>query len=155
MPDPSASAPLRSPVSPRTQELVQRTWAQIVPMADTVANHFYDRLFELSPPVRALFKSDMAHQKKKLMQMLGVAVDGLSDPQRLIPVLEQLGVRHAGYMVRDHHYDRVGEALIWTLHKWLGESFTPEAESAWREVYDFIASVMKQAASRIPPETLD
>lgn len=150
-----ASAAARSPVSPRTLELVQATWARIVPMADTVASHFYDRLFERNPSVRALFKSDPAHQRRKLMQTLGIAVDGLNDPQRLLPVLEQLGVRHAGYMVRDHHYDLVGETLLWTLRKGLGEGFTPETEAAWREVYDFIAGVMKKAASRIPLETAE
>jgi hemoglobin-like flavoprotein len=129
--------------------------ASIVPLADTVASHFYDRLFELNPPVRALFKSDLAHQKRKLMQTLGIAVDGLRDPPRLIPVLEQLGVRHAGYMVRDHHYDLVGEALLWTLRKGLGPSFTPETEAAWKEVYGLVAGIMKKAASRIPLETTE
>jgi hemoglobin-like flavoprotein len=150
-----AKASARSPISPRTLELVQGTWTQIVPMADTVASHFYDRLFELNPPVRALFKSDLAHQKRKLMQTLGIAVDGLRDPPRLIPVLEQLGVRHAGYMVRDHHYDLVGEALLWTLRKGLGPSFTPETEAAWKEVYGLVAGIMKKAASRIPLETTE
>jgi hypothetical protein len=74
-------------------------------------------------------------------------VDGLTHPQRLIPVLEQLGARHAGYMVQDHHYGLVGEALLWTLREGLGDDFTPETESAWREVYGLVASVMKKAAA--------
>ncbi|HEX8698107.1 MAG TPA: globin family protein, partial [Myxococcaceae bacterium] len=131
MPVPAAIAPrpptpqgnggaAKGPLSPRTVELVQRSWAQVMPISDAASSLFYDRLFEMDPSVRPLFKSDMAQQKKKLMQTLGIAVDGLSNPGRLIPVLEQLGVRHAGYMVQDHHYGLVGEALLWTLREGLG-----------------------------------
>jgi hemoglobin-like flavoprotein len=118
-----------------------------MPISDAAASLFYDRLFEMDPSVRPLFKSDMAQQKKKLMQTLSVAVDGLSNIPRLVPVLEQLGSRHAGYMVQDHHYDLVGEALLWTLREGLGDSFNPEVQSAWTEVYGLVASVMKKAAA--------
>ncbi|HYI00281.1 globin family protein [Hyalangium sp.] len=141
------AAPAKAPLSPRTVELVQGTWSQVLPISDAAASLFYDRLFEMDPSVRPLFKSDLAQQKKKLMQTLSVAVDGLTHPQRLLPVLEQLGVRHAGYMVQDHHYGLVGEALLWTLREGLGDAFTPEAESAWREVYGLVAGVMKKAAA--------
>jgi hemoglobin-like flavoprotein len=147
-PPPQGQAPAaKGTLSPRTVELVQRTWAQVVPISDAAATLFYDRLFEMDPSVRSLFKNDMAQQKKKLMQTLSVAVDGLVNPQRLIPVLEQLGARHAGYMVQDHHYGLVGEALLWTLREGLGDGFTPEVETAWREVYGVVAGVMKRAAS--------
>lgn len=32
---------------------------QVVPIADTAAKLFYDRLFEIAPEVRPLFKRDM------------------------------------------------------------------------------------------------
>ncbi|WP_224248719.1 globin family protein [Hyalangium gracile] len=144
---PPNMAAAKGPLSQRTVELVQRSWSQVLPISDAAAGLFYDRLFEMDPSVRPLFKNDMAQQKKKLMQTLGVAVDGLTNPQRLIPVLEQLGVRHAGYMVQDHHYGLVGEALLWTLREGLGDGFTPETESAWKEVYGLVAGVMKKAAA--------
>ncbi len=146
-PAPSNGVAAKSPVSPRTMELVQRSWAQVLPISDAAASLFYDRLFELDPSLRSLFKSDLAQQKKKLMQTLGIAVDGLNNPQRLIPVLEQLGARHAGYMVQEHHYALVGDALLWTLREGLGEAFTPEIESAWKEIYGLVAGVMKKAAA--------
>ncbi|MDY7232986.1 globin family protein, partial [Hyalangium rubrum] len=144
---PNAPVAAKGGLNPRSVELVQRSWAQVAPISDAASNLFYDRLFELDPSVRPLFKSDLAQQKKKLMQMLSVAVDGLSNPQRLVPVLEQLGARHAGYMVQEHHYGLVGEALLWTLREGLGESFTPETEAAWKEVYGLVATVMKKAAA--------
>src|SRR6185369_3640916 len=97
--------------------------------------------------LRSMFKSDLASQKKKLMQTLGVAVDGLNSLDKLVPVLQALGVRHAGYMVQDAHYDTVGEALIWTLGEGLGDAFTADAQAAWRAVYRLVATVMKEAAA--------
>ncbi|WP_437863151.1 globin family protein [Sorangium sp. So ce363] len=142
-----AAAPAGAPISLRTIELVQRSWAKVMPISDAAAALFYDRLFELEPSVRPLFKNDMAEQKKKLMQTLAVAVDGLNNLGRLVPVLQALGVRHHGYMVVDRHYDVVGEALLWTLREGLGDGFTRDVESAWTEVYGVIADVMKKAAA--------
>lgn len=134
-------------ISPRTVDLVQRSWAKVMPISDAAATLFYDRLFELDPSVRSLFKNDMAEQKKKLMQTLAVAVDGLNNLNKLVPVLQSLGVRHHGYMVADHHYDLVGSALLWTLREGLGDAFTKDVETAWTEVYGIIADVMKKAAA--------
>jgi hemoglobin-like flavoprotein len=134
-------------LDPHTIALVQNSWAQVMPIADAAATLFYDRLFALDPPVRALFKSDMREQKKKLMQTIGVAVDGLNNPARLVPALRTLGLRHAGYMVEAHHYDLVGDALVWTLREGLGDGFTAALEAAWKDVYGAIAGIMLQAAA--------
>ncbi|WP_437734882.1 globin family protein [Sorangium sp. So ce1335] len=136
-----------APISPRTIELVQRSWAKVMPISDAAAALFYDRLFTLDPSVRGLFKNDIGEQKKKLMQTLSVAVDGLSNLTKLVPVLQSLGVRHHGYMVEERHYDLVGEALLWTLREGLGDGFTRDIETAWTEVYGVIADVMKKAAA--------
>ena len=39
----------------------------------------------------------------------------------LVITLEGLARRHLGYGVKDEHYDKVGEALLWTLEKGLGD----------------------------------
>ena len=143
----SFAAKPKSPLDARTIEMVQNSWAKVRPISDAAATLFYDRLFKLDPSAKPLFKSSMGAQKMKLMQTLNVAVEGLRTPNKLVPVLEELGIRHAGYMVQEHHYDRVGEALLWTLQEGLGDDFTPEIRQAWTTVYDFIATVMKRAAA--------
>ena len=129
-------------------ELVQGTFAVIAPIADDAAALFYRRLFEIDPSLRAMFKADMADQRRKLMQMLTAAVKGLPRLDRLVPVVEDLGRRHAAYGVTDDHYDTVGAALLWTLEKGLGDAFTAEAREAWTTVYGLLASTMKNAAAR-------
>ena len=128
--------------------LVQETFAVIAPIADDAAALFYRRLFELDPSLQAMFKGDMSEQRRKLMQMLTAAVKGLNHLDRLVPVVEDLGRRHAKYGVADAHYDTVGAALLWTLEKGLGSAFTPDAREAWATVYGLLATTMKNAAAR-------
>ena len=111
-------------MTPAQKDLVQNTWTLVVPIADTATAMFYERLFEIDPGSRALFENtDMADQRLKLLQVLSVAVAGLDDLDRLIPIVEDLGRRHATYGVRDAHYDSVGTALLWTLQQGLGAAW--------------------------------
>lgn len=127
-------------------ELVQRTFAVVAPLADDVAALFYRRLFEIDPSLQSMFKGDMAAQRRKLMVMLTAAVKGLPRLDRLVPVLQDLGRRHADYGVIDSHYETVGNALLWTLEKGLGPDFTPEVRDAWTTVYGVLATTMKAGA---------
>lgn len=128
-------------------ELVQSTWSKVAPHADQVAMLFYDRLFELDPELKPLFKGDMPEQGKKLMQMLAVAVNGLTKLDTIVPAVQDLGVRHNDYGVAPEHYDTVGAALLWTLENGLGEEFTDEVKEAWTVAYTTLATVMKEAAA--------
>ena len=129
-------------------ELVQKTFAVVAPIADDAAALFYRRLFEIDPRLEPMFKGNMAVQRRKLMVMLSAAVKGLPRLDRLVPVLEDLGRRHAHYGVEDRHYETVGEALLWTLEKGLGPEFTPEVREAWTSVYGIVASTMKAGAAQ-------
>jgi len=128
------------------KKLVQESFAAIAPIADDAAALFYRRLFEIDPSLRHMFRGDMSEQRKKLMQMLTAAVKGLDRLDQLVPVVRELGRRHATYGVADAHYDTVGEALLWTLEKGLGAAFTPETREAWTTVYGILATTMQQAA---------
>ena len=126
--------------------LVQASFATIAPIADDAAALFYRRLFELDPSLERMFRGDMTDQRRKLMQMLTAAVKGLDRVDQLVPVVQNLGRRHATYGVEDRHYETVGAALLWTLEKGLGDAFTPETKEAWATVYGILATTMKDAA---------
>ena len=125
--------------------LVQRTFRYLLPIGDTVAELFYRRLFELDPTVRPLFRGDLKEQGRKLMQMLAIAVQGLSRLERIQPAVEDLGRRHAAYGVRVEHYDTVGKALLDTVHVALGDVFTRDVYHAWAAAYDALAGTMQRA----------
>jgi methyl-accepting chemotaxis protein-1 (serine sensor receptor) len=127
--------------------LVQTSFAKVAPISDKAAELFYNRLFQVDPKLRKLFRGDMKAQGRKLMSMIAAAVKGLDNVPRLVPVLQDLGRRHAVYGVRDRDYATVGQALIWTLEKGLGGAFTAEVRAAWIAVYTLIADTMKAAAA--------
>jgi hemoglobin-like flavoprotein len=133
-------------MTPRQLELVQSSWASVEPIADAAAEMFYNKLFALDPSLRALFKGDMREQGRKLMSMIAFAVKGLSRLEALVPGVQALGRRHAGYGVRDRHYETVATALLWTLQQGLGKAFTPDVREAWATAYGLLATTMKDAA---------
>jgi hemoglobin-like flavoprotein len=134
---------------------IRSSWKLVVPIADTAADLFYKRLFELAPAYRDLFSGDMASQKRKLVAMLGFVVKSLDwddaawkDPvaknDDMFLVVLALGLRHAElYKIPDESYDVVGQALLWTLDFGLGEAFTTEVRDAWARVYGLLAQTMK------------
>ena len=136
-------------MTPEQKEIVKQTWTMVVPIADTAADLFYDRLFELDPDLKVLFKdADLASQKKKLLQALATTVAGLDDLASLVPQISELGRRHAGYGVIDAHYETVGRALLWTLQQGLQEAWTPAAQNAWAAAYIIVSETMKAAANQ-------
>ncbi len=116
-----------SPISQAQKRLVQTTFAKVEPIAEAAAELFYDKLFELDPGLKALFK-------------------GLDDLEKLVPVVQDLGRRHAGYGVQGAHYGTVAEALLWALEQGLKDDFTPEVKEAWTAVYALLAETMVEAA---------
>ena len=129
-----------------TIDAVQGTFAKVEPIAPQAAELFYGRLFELDPSLKPMFKGSMEEQGAKLMRMIGIAVRGLNDLGSIVPAVQNLGVRHIEYGVKDEHYDTVGAALLWTLEQGLGDDFTPEVKQAWTDVYTVLATTMKDAA---------
>jgi hemoglobin-like flavoprotein len=135
-------------MTPEQITLVKSTWQQVVPIADQAAVLFYNKLFELDPALRPLFKKDMKQQGEKLMKTLSFAVGGLDRLNEIVPAVQDLGRRHVGYGVLPKHYDTVGAALLWTLEQGLGTAFTPDVKSAWATVYGLLADTMKKAAAQ-------
>ena len=84
------------------------------------------------------------------METLTAVVQGLDHFEALLPAIQDLGRRHAGYGTTDAHYDSVGQALLWTLEQALGEGWTPEVAAAWADAYGTVAKVMRDAAREVP-----
>jgi hemoglobin-like flavoprotein len=129
----------------KTIDLVQASWAKVVPMKEVAGKLFYDNLFEADPSLRPLFKGDMEQQAAKLVIMINAAVNKLTELGTLVPVLQQLGHRHETYGVLPAHYATVGAALLKTLGQGLGGEFTDDVEQAWTDVYGVMVGVMLPA----------
>lgn len=125
---------------------VQKSFAELTPVAEPVAERFYHNLLGLDWSLRLLFKGDLQRQGRKLMRMLAVVINDLDRVETILPALQNLARRHVVYGVRPPHYATVGAALLITLEQSLGPGFTPEVRQAWVAMYDFVAGIMKDAA---------
>jgi hemoglobin-like flavoprotein len=129
-------------MTPEQKTLVQDSFSLVAPIADQAGTLFYDRLFQLDPNLRPMFRGDLREQSQKLMQMLAVAVRSLDDIGSIVPALHALGHRHVAYGVTAGHFDTVAAALLWTLEAGLGPRFTAEVRDAWVAVYRLLVTTM-------------
>jgi hemoglobin-like flavoprotein len=129
-------------MNPTQVKLVQESFSKVVPISETAAAIFYDRLFEVAPSVKAMFPADMTEQRKKLMGMLAAVVGGLGNLESILPAASALAKRHVGYGAKPEHYPVVAGALLYTLEKGLGEGWTPELADAWTAVYGTLSGYM-------------
>lgn len=142
--------------------VIKDSWRLVVPIAETAADLFYKKLFELRPEYRRLFPDDMRAQKRKLIAMLGFIVKSLDWPESawretvpedddLCLIVLALGRRHSDlYHVPDSSYEVVGEALLWTLDYGLGKKFDAPTRAAWTHVYTLLALTMKMGRLSVP-----
>jgi len=79
----SQPAEPEGPISEADKRLVQDSFALVAPIAETAAELFYGRLFELDPSLRKLFDGDMKEQGRKLIAMIKAAVKGLDRIEKL------------------------------------------------------------------------
>jgi len=135
-------------MTPEQVTIIKSNFAQVVGQKEAVGLIFYERLFTIAPEVKPMFKGDLKAQSRKLMDTLALAIGMLRDMPTLVTTLEGLAKRHVGYGVKDEHYAKVGEALLWTLEKGLGSAFTADAKSAWTALYGAVSDVMRKAAAK-------
>lgn len=131
--------------------MLRRNFAQIESQAGIAGLIFYRNLFNLDSSLRALFRSSIELQARKLMESLSFTITSLEDPKTLVPALEALGRRHATYGARPEHYDTVTEALLRTFSDVLRSSFTRKTRIAWKEALTFVTETMKRGAARTEP----
>ena len=128
-------------------DLVKSSWA-IVATIDpvTVGGLFYNRLFEIAPQLKHMFRNPMPEQSKKLLAMINYVISKLNKLEDILDEVAKLARRHVSYGVKPDHYTIVGEALLWTLEKGLADNWNSEVKEAWRDCYQILSSAMINAS---------
>jgi hemoglobin-like flavoprotein len=141
-------------MTPRQIELVQESFRAVEPILDQATKIFYDRLFEMDPTLKQMFRRPGEEQARMLGQALTLVVKSIDKPEKIRTGVEALGRRHLDYGVRKEMYVTVGVALLWTLEKGLGDAFTPEVRDAWLAAYTWLATAMQNAASPLEAQAM-
>lgn len=135
--------------------LIQRTMAEIGPVADKVTSYFYALLFVQHPELRSMFPPAMDAQRDRLLKALLTAAEHMDNTPVLVDYLQNLGRGHRKYGTQAEHYPAVGECLIGALSRYAKSSWDDETEEAWVRAYTTISQVMIDAAAadelRSPP----
>lgn len=125
--------------------LVQQSWEKIKPSAHAAGALFYKKLFEKAPQIRHLFANDVTEQAGRLTYMLTYIVSRLDKLDTFLEDVQRLAERHNKYGAEPKHYMIVGECLLATLKKGLGEGWNNEVMQAWASAYNVIATAMIEA----------
>ncbi|GGK90077.1 oxidoreductase [Sphaerisporangium melleum] len=126
--------------------LIKESFSLIEPVMGKAVAYFYGRLFAESPQLRGMFPPAMDVQRDRLFAALARIVWSLDSPGSLDAYLGQLGRGHRKYGVLAEHYTAVGNALLATIRRFSGASWTTEIETAWVAAYTTAANIMIGAA---------
>merc|ERR1712216_85083 len=77
-----------------------------------------------------------------VVETVTTAVNMLTDLEKLVPVLVDLGKRHEKYGVVAAYYDVVGGAFLATLEQGLGDGYTDEVKEVFTKMWGVVATVM-------------
>jgi nitric oxide dioxygenase len=128
-------------------EVLEQSFEEIKPHANEFVSSFYNNLLTANPEAKPLFKhTDMAVQKKMLLNSLVMVVENLRQPDALDGALRGLGARHVKYGALPEHYPLVGSALLAAFGQYLGDKWTPDVKEAWVGAYGAISEIMLDGA---------
>ncbi len=133
-------------MSPEQAAAFQRSFAHVRRLGPLFAAAFYRELFAVAPGVQVLFGNDPIQQGKHLMGALSRIVDGIHEPESILPFARALALRHVGYGVEARHYIAFVTALMRTLRHELAEEFTPSVRKAWAAAIKLLSETMMEAA---------
>lgn len=132
-------------MTPEQISLIKTSFETVSRDMRAAGAELYRRLFEIDPKLKDLFQGDIDAQGKALFGMMDLVVSSLEIQEQLVPIIYEMGRRHAGYGVNEEDYQAFGVALLDTLKALLGSEFTPEVREAWCAAYDFVAEIMQTA----------
>ncbi|MGY3621972.1 globin domain-containing protein [Bradyrhizobium sp. USDA 10063] len=121
-------------MTPEQVDLIRISFDAMWPIRRDIADLCYSRFVELAPGARDLFAGDIERQRLKVLDMITVLVAAL-DKSPTFPLITLLGHSHARLGVQPSDYVAMGEALLWSLERKFGASFTPELRESWRTLY--------------------
>lgn len=117
---------------------------------------FYERLFEIAPDIKPMFRTDLKAQQSKFMKVIdevvqlhlraiiSLPVTAQASGEATLPGAFWSGKLHAAYGVRMVDFERMKEVLIWALEQALGADMTPEVRDAWNTAYDIVVRAMQR-----------
>jgi hypothetical protein len=106
--------------------------------------------FNLQPTAENLAKNPVAVSHIiRLLHLLNLVLTMEGPPELLYNVLEDVGRRHLKYKATAQMIPLMGEAVLLSLKKWLGDDvWTEPVQAAWECVFDLIENRMVKGMAK-------
>lgn len=118
-------------MSPDDVRIVSLGWQRAGTVRDHVASLFYDRLFETVPAARSDFHAEqMPLARRRLVNAIDGAMTHLNTGEP--PARHHHGSNKPADLLFGAGDAESLAALLWVLHRVLGQGWTPAVEAAWR-----------------------
>ena len=149
-------------MTPEQARLLAESFSKLENRLYDLGTLIHQKLFELSPKSRSLFKGDMEEQKLKLARVFAEFIRLKTRSHHFLPVtgkggeviipgIGSLGARHEiVYGVGSKHYGYMREALLYAIKSLLGKDYNDEIGRAWSETFDLLAGAMQKHAGDNP-----
>ena len=127
-------------------ELIEKSFAAILPKAEQLVKRFYEELLQRYPMVTPLFShTSREAQEKKLLAALKLIVSSLRTPDRLVDILSKLGARHQSYGALPIHYQAVTATLLDVMKEFAGRRWTKAVHNEWSKALKTVSAKMLAA----------
>lgn len=124
--------------------LVQTSWNQISEYSPEIIKSFYKYLFDSSPEIRHMFKSERHVQEAKMGAMVNMIVNSIDSMDEFRISISQLAKGHAYMGVKSEHFQLVINALIRSIEEQSREKFTASHKKSWTKVLQHISNMMME-----------
>ncbi|MCE7733504.1 MAG: hypothetical protein GPJ54_01415 [Candidatus Heimdallarchaeota archaeon] len=124
---------------------VKKLWNLAIMHRGGLTEIFYNKLFELDPISKPLFKTDLISQGWKLIDTLTFVIDSINSITKFENVRQkivELGAKHVEYKVQDYQYPIVLESFLYTFNLLLADSFTKDMKNSWVKFYNYVGDIM-------------
>uniref|UniRef100_A0A3B5PYS6 X globin n=1 Tax=Xiphophorus maculatus TaxID=8083 RepID=A0A3B5PYS6_XIPMA len=154
----AAAAAAAAHLSEEQVQMIKDSWKVIRDDIAKVGIIMFVRLFETHPECKDVFflfrdvqdlerlrtNRELRAHGLRVMSFIEKSVARLDQPERLEALAVELGKSHYHYNAPPKYYNYVGTEFICAVQPILKERWTAELEEAWKTMFQYVASLMRQ-----------
>ncbi|XP_008397676.1 x globin [Poecilia reticulata] len=154
----AAAAAAAAHLSEEQVQMIKDSWKVIRDDIAKVGIIMFVGLFETHPECKDVFflfrdvqdleklrtNRELRAHGLRVMSFIEKSVARLDQPERLEALAVELGKSHYHYNAPPKYYNYVGAEFICAVQPILKERWTAELEEAWKTMFQYVASLMRQ-----------
>ncbi|XP_014898015.1 x globin [Poecilia latipinna] len=154
----AAAAAAAAHLSEEQVQMIKDSWKVIRDDIAKVGIIMFVRLFETHPECKDVFflfrdvqdlerlrtNRELRAHGLRVMSFIEKSVARLDQPERLEALAVELGKSHYHYNAPPKYYNYVGAEFICAVQPILKERWTAELEEAWKTMFQYVSSLMRQ-----------